>query len=597
MQHFPGLTPEILGALDVPGVAERWAAVQQRLHPALAALAEQLREAAARRLPRQWPLYEITYRALRYTNRGDGSRAPIEDYHMAIDRPPRGAGVYLAVSAAERLLVVALQLNSSRKEHLRQVWEEQRGIWLPLVQGLGEVRFADARPRTRDHRAKTIPPPGPPVQDDDGRRSSGAGGQAIWLDRYLANRGASYLLAGYAYAWDDERVARPEFAERLIEDILALLPLNEAIMEQAEALDPAGALLLREQRARYSALSIPPADTLVERVRARGLTLPDRLIRAYHVALQTKPLAILPGISGTGKTRLTRLYADAVYDIPPGQENDHYLLVAVQPDWHNARDLLGYHNAITGRFHATPFLRFLERAAADPAMPYYVCLDELNLARPEYYLAPLLSALETEDHLVDLGAPGPTVETVTGEVLQNPFRLPLNVAITGTVNVDESTHTLSDKLLDRANVIELTDVDLEGFRASYRGPLDDDAWRIIAEVHAIVARAGQPFGYRTLSEMLRYLEQARGVLTPQQALDQQIKQKVLPKLRGEDSPRLRRALSALLELLLGRPQVEWARASGVTAEQLAAAPLPDSAEKVRRMLERLDADGFTDFYG
>jgi hypothetical protein len=413
---FPGLTPEILGALDVPGVAERWAAVQQRLHPALAALAEQLREAAARRLPRQWPLYEISYRALRYTNRGDGSRAPIEDYHMAIDRPPRGAGVYLAVSAAERLVVVALQLNSSRKEHLRQVWEEQRGIWLPLVQGLGEVRFADARPR-RDHRTKTTPPPAPLAQDDDVRRSSGAGGQATWLDRYLANRGASYLLAGYAYAWDDERVARPEFAERLIEDILALLPLNEAIMEQAEALDPAGALLLREQRARYSALSIPPADTIVERVRARGLTLPDRLIRAYHVALQTKPLAILPGISGTGKTRLTRLYADAVYDIPPGQENHHYLLVAVQPDWHNARDLLGYHNAITGRFHATPFLRFLERAAADPAMPYYVCLDELNLARPEYYLAPLLSALETEDHLVDLGAPGPTVETVTGEVL------------------------------------------------------------------------------------------------------------------------------------------------------------------------------------
>jgi len=229
-------------------------------------------------------------------------------------------------------------------------------------------------------------------------------------------------------------------------------------------------------------------------------------------------------------------------------------------------------------------------------MPYYACLDELNLARPEYYLAPILSAMETEDHLIDLGAPEATVETTAGELLQNPFRLPLNVAITGTVNVDESTHALSDKLLDRANVIELTDVDLEAFRATYRGPVDDAAWQMITEIHAIMARAGQPFGYRTLAEMLRYLEQARGVLSVNQALDQQIKQKVLPKLRGEDSPRLRRALTALLELLLGRPQSVWGKAAGITPEDIASAPQPDSAEKVRRMLERLDADGFTDFY-
>ncbi|HEX9370229.1 MAG TPA: AAA family ATPase, partial [Roseiflexaceae bacterium] len=312
-----------------------------------------------------------------------------------------------------------------------------------------------------------------------------------------------------------------------------------------------------------------------------------------------KPLVILPGISGTGKTRLTRLYADAIFGdaIQPGGDNDHYLLVAVQPDWHNARDLLGYYNALTGKFHPTPFLRFLQRAASDPAMPYFVCLDEMNLARPEYYLAPILSALETEDHRIDLGVPGATVETAGGEVLENPFRLPLNVRIAGTVNVDESTHALSDKLLDRANVIELTDVDLEAFRRSYREPVDEAAWPVIVEVHAIVARAGQPFGYRTVAEMLRYVERARGVLPPAVALDQQIKQKVLPKLRGDDTPRLRRALSALLELLLGRPQSAWGKAATVEPEDVAAGPYPESAEKVRRMLERLETEGFTDFYG
>jgi hypothetical protein len=221
----------------------------------------------------------------------------------------------------------------------------------------------------------------------------------------------------------------------------------------------------------------------------------------------------------------------------------------------------------------------------------------MNLARPEYYLAPILSALETEDHLLDLGVPAATVETVTGELLSNPFRLPLNLRITGTVNVDESTHTLSDKLLDRANVIELTDVDLAAFRQSYREPVDAAAWPVIVQVHAILARAGQPFGYRTLAEILRYIEQARGVLAPAQALDQQIKQKILPKLRGDDTPRLRRALTALLELLLGQPHADWGKAAAIEPEAIAAAPFPDSAEKVRRMLERLETEGFTDFYG
>lgn len=420
------------------------------------------------------------------------------------------------------------------------------------------------------------------------------------MDRYLASRGSAYLLAGFAYRWDDPRIARPEFADQAIEDALALFPLSEAIMEQAEALDPYGAAVLRERRAgAYQPAALPPIETIVERIHARGFALADSLIRAYHVALQTKPLVILPGISGTGKTRLTRLYADAVYGeaLARGQDNDHYLLVAVQPDWHNARDLLGYYNALTGKFHPTPFLRFLQRAAADPATLYFACLDEMNLARPEYYLAPILSALETEDHLIDLGAPGATVETAGGELLENPFRLPLNVRITGTVNVDESTHTLSDKLLDRANVIELTDVDLAAFRRSYREPVDEAAWEVIAQVHAIMARAGQAFGYRAVAEMLRYVERARGVLPPQQALDQQIKQKVLPKLRGDDTPRLRRALAALLELLLGRPQAAWGKAAAVEPEDVAAAPFPESAEKVRRMLERLEAEGFTDFYG
>jgi MoxR-like ATPase len=566
---YEGLTPAALASLRVAGIAARWDAVQRLIHPQLAALAEQIHTRASEQLPRTWPLYELSYKNARYVNSARGARLPIEEYHLAIDRPPRGAGVYVVVSGEEQRVIVALQIGGAQKQHLRQVWEEGRAIWAPLVARMGEVRFAERPRRPRPGQA-----------------------EPLWIERYLASRSASYLLAGFSYRWDDSRIAEPSFAQQLVADALDLLPLNEAIMEQAELREPAGSSALRE---RESAYLLPlSADEIAQRIQARGLALPADTLRAYHLALQTKPLVILPGISGTGKTRLTRLYADVVHGVAEGEPNPHYLLVAVQPDWHNARDLLGYYNALTATFHATPLMRFILRAAAEPDAPHFVCLDEMNLARPEYYLAPILSAIETDDRLIDLGAPAPSVATTTGELIQNPLRLPRNLAITGTVNVDESTHPLSDKLVDRANVIELRDVDLQAFRASWRGPVDPGAWELIGAIHAIVARAGQPFGYRAVREMLEYLERAAGVLAPARALDQQLKQKILPKLRGEESARLRRALTDLLALALGHEP--GARAAQIPADQIAAALLPESAEKLRRMLERLDADGFTDFY-
>lgn len=571
-QFFP---PEALATLSVPGISQRWNAVQETLHPILLRLAQSIQAEGARRYPRQWPFYELSFKSQRYVNRGR-ERAPIDEYHMAFDRVPRGAGILVGVSGAERAILVGIQLWGTRKNELRQLWEAARPVWQALVERIereGEARFAErVRPSTT---------------------KAGEGGQTpLWLDRYLQTRSANYLWFGFVYPWD----ALPDDLEtRLINDLLELFPLNEALMEQAELKAYGQAGVLRESSLPYHTGSLPPIEQIVERIHQAGFALNERLIRAYHVALQTKPLVILPGISGTGKTRLTRLYADAVHGIAPGAPNPFYLLVAVQPDWHSARDLLGYYNALTNTYQATPFLRLLLRASADPQQPYYICLDEMNLARPEYYLAPLLSALETSDHSIDLGVPSDEVRAASGETLTNPFRLPLNVHFIGTVNVDESTHALSDKLLDRANLIELTEVDLKAYRASYHGPIDEEIWQTLVEVHNAMTRAGQPFGYRTISEILRYIEQSHGVLPLLAALDLQIKQKILPKLKGEDTPRLRRSLSELLGILLGVPAPS--RASQVSEEQLSQARFPDSAEKVWRMLERLDLEGFTDFYG
>lgn len=561
--------PEALAALSTPGVGERWQAVQEQLHPHLAALMAHIAQAAATALPRQWPLYELSYKNQRYLNRGRGARDPIDDYWAAFDRPPRGSGVLISVSAAEQAILVGLQLWGARKVALGTAWAMTHTVFRPLIERIeqhGEARF-------------TAP------------RRAGAEADQPWIERYLTSRGASYLWAGFVYPWADQSA---DLAERISADVVALLAFNEAVMEAAEQDEPAG--VLRERPERYQPGGLPPIETIGERVRAHGFAVSDLILRAYHVALQTRPLVILPGISGTGKTRLTRLYADAVYNIPPGRDNPYYLVVAVQPDWHSARDLLGYYNALTGLFHATPFLRFLLQAAADPQQLYFACLDELNLARPEYYLAPLLSAMETLEGTIDLGAPGAETPLAGGGTVRNPLRLPLNIRLIGTVNVDESTFALSDKLLDRANVIELTDVDLAAFRAGWAGPINADVWAMLETMLPLFSEAGHPFGYRTIGEVLRFVEQAAGSLTPHQALDVQVKQRLLPRLRGEDSPRLRRVLSELLTLCLGAPVSAWGRAAQIMPAQLAAAPYPESAAKLRRMLERLDQDGFTDFY-
>src|SRR5215216_4217816 len=193
---FQGFTPELLESLRVAGVNERWAAVQQHLHPAMLALADALQAEGVRRFPRAWPLYEFSFRSLRYVNK-PGARAPIEDYHMALDRPPRGSGIYIVVSGAERLIVVALQIGvRQRKDDLRRIWEEGRAIWQPLIERVDDVRFAEKRRPTTDDRR--------PTNRSRIATNQALGGSPIlnsqfsilnsetWMDRYLATRGSAY---------------------------------------------------------------------------------------------------------------------------------------------------------------------------------------------------------------------------------------------------------------------------------------------------------------------------------------------------------------------------------------------------------------------
>lgn len=268
--------------------------------------------------------------------------------------------------------------------------------------------------------------------------------------------------------------------------------------------------------------SEPPFQQILESIHASGMKITDAELRRYHLSLKTRGFVILAGISGSGKTWLTELYAEAV--------GARHRLEAVAPNWTTNEDLLGYLNPITDRFQQTSFTEFLREAAAEwqaaaederDAVPFHVTLDEMNLARVEFYFAKFLSAMEVrargEAVSLDL-APG-------HQVLLTP-----NLIFIGTVNVDETTHAFADKVYDRAQTVilspsrETIEAHLTG--KPYQAALME-VWDAVADV--------APFAYRVLDEIAAYVQAAANLSVGwETALDEQLIQKVLPKLKGAD---------------------------------------------------------------
>ncbi len=303
---------------------------------------------------------------------------------------------------------------------------------------------------------------------------------------------------------------------------------------------------------------------------AQGFTFPAHRLRSYYVALKTKPFVILSGVSGTGKTRLAELFAEALTGHHPSQ----FRLIPVRPDWNDSSALFGYHNLLANRYVPTPFLE-IARAAALPEnrqKAFFVCLDEMNLAPIEHYLADYLSGLESRAHRIPLHTDVPDLI------------LPGNLFVTGTVNVDEATHGFSRKVLDRANTLEFD----EAPQLAAAGPAGKGAARLDEDLSAAPAErqtlflssraatlgrarerlslieSGFPeralaalqsvndllyahrlhFAYRVRDDVLMFLansfdaETHQGLLLPDKsenftlAFDLQILQKVLPKLHG-----------------------------------------------------------------
>ncbi len=207
-------------------------------------------------------------------------------------------------------------------------------------------------------------------------------------------------------------------------------------------------------------------------------------MKNFIEALKTKPFLLLAGISGTGKSQKVKELAfltcpkDGVLNADsttPG----NYCLIEVKPNWHDSTDLLGYYSNLTEKYTITPFLHFVHKAAINPNVPFFVCLDEMNLAPVEQYFAEYLSVLETrtmkdgkietaellskklfESCSEDRGYTDAELD-VLRYLKENGLRLPENLFVIGTVNMDDTTHQFSRKVIDRAFTIEMNGDELE----------------------------------------------------------------------------------------------------------------------------------------
>lgn len=324
----------------------------------------------------------------------------------------------------------------------------------------------------------------------------------------------------------------------------------------------------------------------------------------YLTALRTKPFMLLAGISGTGKSRIVRKLAQATTSQPYANEYDrwsdnrpeNFELIQVKPNWHNSMDVVGFYSNISKKYEFTPFVEFIVKAWQHKDTPYFLCLDEMNLAPVEEYFAEFLSAIESRstdengnyvtdpiikpfkdfgknDHGEDIGKN--MLKHLFGEadpIDKNPLAiqfyekgltLPPNLMVMGTVNMDETTFTFSRKVLDRAMSVEMNEVDYDKFLSgeTEQFPLltdynellvnrpqkasevkdDIDGEKVMAylkDVNALLEDTPFKLGYRASNEAMLYVA-ANKVLAGEQfsmasALDDFTLMKILSRIEGDD---------------------------------------------------------------
>lgn len=375
------------------------------------------------------------------------------------------------------------------------------------------------------------------------------------------------------------------------------------------------------------------------------------LTSPYLTAIRTKPFILLAGISGTGKSRIVRKLAQAMDDIDTFANDEdrwkcsrpaNFELIQVKPNWHNSMDVVGFQSNIPiPHYEFTPFVDFVVKAWCHENTPFFLCLDEMNLAPVEEYFAEFLSAIESRS----IGEDGefetdPIIKPfdsfgseLAGEMIKHfenlRYKLPLNVEnrlrtkgltlpknliVMGTVNMDETTFSFSRKVLDRAMSIEMNEVDYDGFiegKTEYNVPKlteqnslfvnrpisaqevkdgieSQEVMNFLKGVNEILD--GTPFklGYRAANEAILYVaaDKVVGADNLNAALDDFTLMKILSRIEGDDSKLVTKDGEKLLDKL--NTYFNGLFGTEGTSKSLA---------KLDNMIKTLKRDHFVSFWG
>jgi hypothetical protein len=378
----------------------------------------------------------------------------------------------------------------------------------------------------------------------------------------------------------------------------------------------------------------------------------DNMI-CYLTAIRTKPFLLLAGISGTGKSRIVRKLAQATDDIDSFEKDEdrwrlhkpaNFELIQVKPNWHNSMDVVGFQSNIPEpHYEFTPFVDFVVKAWCHEDTPFFLCLDEMNLAPVEEYFAEFLSAIESRsvgedgefetdpiikpfdsfgtelsgkmmNHYIEMGYDLP--REVEERLRKKGLTLPKNLIVMGTVNMDETTFSFSRKVLDRAMSIEMNEVNYDDFIA---GKTEYDIPLLTAQNGLLVNRPisaqevkegiesqevmdflkgvndildGTPFklGYRAANEAMLYVaaDKQFGANNLKAALDNFTLMKILSRIEGDDSKLVTQQGDKLLDKLYVLLSSETVFGSLEKSKSLA---------KLSNMQDTLKRDHFVSFWG
>ena len=382
----------------------------------------------------------------------------------------------------------------------------------------------------------------------------------------------------------------------------------------------------------------PEQEYIYEYFDEKGYFFSKEIITVYFLSLRTKPFVILTGISGTGKTKIAQILADYMcQDDLQAEQDKRIAFISVKPDWVDNKGLLGYYNLLDEKYHATSLIKLLLEAEKNPDKPYFVILDEMNLARVEQYFSDFLSIMESrtpskpEGECLELHS---LKEAATKDGIHIPSKLhiPPNIYFTGTVNVDESTYMFSPKVLDRANVIEFNEVNLENYlkgvdsseklilkNTDVRKELlnkDSNPFcsmedfkiakqimgedvRILQGLLDILRPYNLHFGYRAVNEISRFIINAKEMVDNfnlSDVMDVQILQKVLPKFHGTRA-KLEEPLKRLIGFCYHNDTAFNESLLSILddKENHKNYRFPRSAFKLSRMFNNLKTQGYTSF--